>query len=124
MPQPLRMVVVEPIEGIRKQLSQQLTGLDGIALEAICSRYEYFYEMVALKKPDIAWVGIDTAPAQALHLIAKLSKYIPETAIMASGNTKHEALAVQCMKAGALGFLFPPFSYKTFWFVGVNCLFF
>ena len=115
MPQPLRMVVVEPIEGIRKQLSQQLTGLDGIALAAICSRYEYFYEMVALKKPDIAWVGIDTAPAQALHLIAKLSKYIPETAIMASGNTKHEALAVQCMKAGALGFLFPPFSYKTFW---------
>ena len=108
MPQPLRMVVVEPIEGIRNQLSQQLTGLDGIALEAICSRYEYFYEIVALKKPDLAWVGIDTAPAQALHLITKLSKHIPETAILASGSIRNEAQAVQCMKAGALGFLFPP----------------
>jgi len=109
------MVVVEPTEEIRNQLAERLADLEGIVIEAICSRYEYFYEIVALKKPDLAWVGIDTAPAQALHLITKLSKHIPETAILASGSIRNEAQAVQCMKAGAQGFLFPPFTYETFW---------
>lgn len=115
MPHPLRMVVVEPNEGIRNQLAERLADLDGIALEAICSRYEYFYEIVALKKPDLAWVGIDTTPTRALHLITKLSKHIPETAILASGSIRNEEQAVQCMKAGAHGFLFSPFTYETFW---------
>ena len=49
-----------------------LLGMDMIWLEAECSRYEFFADVVAQTNPDIGLVGLDADPTKALDLIGRL----------------------------------------------------
>jgi len=46
-----RVAIVDPNESTRESLRTLLMGIDFIFLDAICSRYEYFFDVVAESVP-------------------------------------------------------------------------
>ena len=57
-----------------------LLGMDMIWLEAECSRYEFFADVVAQTNPDIGLVAIDRDPDKALELVGRLGRDARPTA--------------------------------------------
>jgi hypothetical protein len=52
----LRLATVDPDERSRNSLKTMLLGVDTVWLEAECSRYEFFMDVVRQTQPDIALV--------------------------------------------------------------------
>ena len=68
----LRIAIVDPNDAARDALKTMLLGLDIVWLEAECSRYEFFADVVGQTKPDIGFVALDSNPDKALELVAQL----------------------------------------------------
>jgi pilus assembly protein CpaE len=49
----LRLAIVDPNDSARDHLKSTLLGMDMVWLEAECSRYEFFADVVAQTHPDI-----------------------------------------------------------------------
>ena len=58
----LRLAIVDPNDLQRESLKGLLLGMDMVWLEAECSRYEFFADVVAQTNPDIGLVAIDADP--------------------------------------------------------------
>ena len=50
----VRLAIVDPHDGSRGSVKNLLLGVDSVWLEAECSRYEFFADLVTQPKPDIA----------------------------------------------------------------------
>ena len=74
MPNVLRIAVVDPEDASHNALKSMLLGLDTVWLEAECSRYEFFGDVVAQTNPDVGFVALDANPDKALELVASLAK--------------------------------------------------
>jgi len=70
----LRIAVVDPKDASRETLKSTLLGLETVWLEAECSRYEFFADVVDQTKPDVAFIALDANPDRGLELIAELTK--------------------------------------------------
>ena len=70
----LRLAIVDPNDSQREALKSMLLGMDMIWLEAECSRYEFFADVVAQTNPDIGLVAIDADPEKALDLVGRLAR--------------------------------------------------
>src|SRR5690554_6323469 len=101
----LRIAVVDPKDATRDALKTSLLGLDTVWLEAECSRYEFFADVVAQTKPDVGFVALDSNPDKALELVADLAKSAPECAILVSSSSTDGNLILRTMRAGAKEFL-------------------
>src|SRR5688500_13143499 len=55
----LRLAIVDPCDATRDALKTMLLGMDMIWLEAECSRYEFFTDVIAQTHPDIGLVAMD-----------------------------------------------------------------
>jgi pilus assembly protein CpaE len=104
----LRLVIIDPNDVTRDALKSMLLGMDTVWLEAECSRYEFFADVVAQTHPDIGLVAIDRDPAKALELIAQLSSTAPECAVLVVSSSHDGQLILQAMRAGAKEFLSQP----------------
>ena len=65
----LRLAIVDPDDSKRESVKWMLLGMDMIWLEAECSRYEFFADVVAQTNPDIGLVAstaIPTGPGTGL----------------------------------------------------------
>ena len=58
----LRLAIVDPSDTSRDALKATLLGMDLVWLEAECSRYEFFADVVAQTHPDIGIVALDAPP--------------------------------------------------------------
>ena len=58
----LRLAIVDPNDSTRDALKNLLLGMDMVWLEAECSRYEFFADVVGQTNPDIGLVVMDAAP--------------------------------------------------------------
>lgn len=85
-----------------------LLGMDMIWLEAECSRYEFFADVVAQTNPDIGLVAIDHDPTKALELVARVSESSPNCAVLVVSSSTDGNLILQAMRAGAKEFLTQP----------------
>ena len=56
----LRLAIVDPDDSKRESVKSMLLGMDMIWLEAECSRYEFFADVVAQTNPDIGLVALDS----------------------------------------------------------------
>jgi pilus assembly protein CpaE len=108
MPNVLRIAVVDPKDATRDALKSTVLGLDSVWLEAECSRYEFFGDVVAQTNPDIGFVALDSNPDKALELVASLSKSAPSCAILAISSSTDGNLILRTMRAGAKEFLTQP----------------
>ena len=70
----LRIAVVDPNDATRDSLKAIILGLDSVWLEAECSRYEFFADVVEQTKPDIGLVAMDSDPAKATQLLAEIAQ--------------------------------------------------
>jgi pilus assembly protein CpaE len=104
----LRIAIVDPKDGTRDALKNTLLSLETIWLEAECSRYEFFADVVGQTSPDVGFVALDSNPEKALHLIAELAKSAPKCAILAISSCTDGNLILKTMRAGAKEFLTQP----------------
>jgi pilus assembly protein CpaE len=105
----LRIAVVDPKDSTRDALKSMLLGLDSVWLEAECSRYEFFGDVVGQTTPDVGFVALDSNPDKALDLIASLAKSAPECAVLVTSSASTDGnLILRTMRAGAKEFLTQP----------------
>jgi pilus assembly protein CpaE len=108
MPSVLRIAVVDPKDASRESLKSMLLGLDTVWLEAECSRYEFFADVVGQTNPDVGFVALDSNPDKALELIASLAKSSPNCAILVTSTAADGNLILRTMRSGAKEFLTHP----------------
>lgn len=108
MPNVLRIAVVDPKDSSRDSLKTMLLGLDSVWLEAECSRYEFFADVVAQTNPDVGFVALDSHPDKALELVGSLAKSAPNCAVLVISSSTDGNLILRAMRSGAKEFLTHP----------------
>src|SRR5208337_2738426 len=104
----LRLAIVDPDDSKRESVKNMLLGLDMIWLEAECSRYEFFADVVSQTNPDIGLVAVDADPQKALDLVAQLGAASPDCAVLVVSSSSDGGLILQALRAGAKEFLTRP----------------
>ncbi len=104
----LRLAIVDPDDSKREMLKNMLLGMDMIWLEAECSRYEFFADVVAQTSPDIGLVALDTDSEKALSLVGRLNDLAPACAVLVVSSSNDGQLILRAMRAGAKEFLTQP----------------
>ncbi len=108
MPNVLRLAIVDPHDGDRESLKTTLMGLDTVWLEAECSRYAFFKDVLEETNPDVAFISMDDDPEQAVALVEDLAKTKPEVAVLVASRSTDGNLILRTMRAGAKEFLTQP----------------
>lgn len=104
----LRLAIVDPNDSQREAMKNMLLGMDMIWLEAECSRYEFFADVVAQTNPDIGLVAIDSDPTKAMELVERLTTSSPDCAILVVSSSNDGNMILQALRAGAKEFLTHP----------------
>jgi pilus assembly protein CpaE len=104
----LRLAIVDPNDATRNSLKTMLLGMDTVWLEAECSRYEFFSDVISQTHPDIGIVNIDGNPAKGLELVARLGEVAPDCAVLVVSSSTDGQIILQAMRAGAKEFLNQP----------------
>ncbi len=104
----LRLAIVDPNDTTREEIKAMLLGMDMIWLEAECSRYEFFSDVVAQTTPDIGLVVLDSHNDKALELISSVTESSPECSILVVSSSSDGNLILQAIRAGAKEFLTQP----------------
>jgi pilus assembly protein CpaE len=104
----LRLAIVDPSDSARESLKSTLLGLDMVWLEAECSRYEFFADVVSQTHPDIGVVALDSDPDKALKLVEQLAIVSPECSVLVISGSTDGSLILRAMRAGAKEFLPKP----------------
>jgi pilus assembly protein CpaE len=103
-----RVVIVDPQDTTREPLRNMLLGVESVWLEAECSRYEFFFDVVHQSKPDVAVVALDADPPKALQMIAQLSGECSELPILAVSGAGDGQSILKALRSGAREFLTQP----------------
>lgn len=103
-----RVAIVDPCDSTRDPLRNLLLGLESVWLEAECSRYEFFIDVVRQSSPDLAVVSLDADHGKALQLITQLTLEFPQMPILAVSGRGDGNSILQALRAGAKEFLTAP----------------
>ncbi|MEM8733016.1 MAG: AAA family ATPase [Planctomycetota bacterium] len=108
----LRLALVDPDDTSRETLKKMLLGMDTVWLEAECSRYEFFPDVVSQSSPDVGVVCLDSDADKAMQLLEKMRREAPDCALLAVSESSDGQLILQSMRAGAREFLTLPLSLE------------
>jgi len=104
----LRLAIVDPNDNSRTQLKNMLLGMDIVWLEAECSRYEFFADVIGQTKPDIGVIAIDNNPEKGLKLLEQVRDIAPDCAILVVSTSADGQTILRAMRGGAKEFLTQP----------------
>ena len=104
----LRISICDPNESSRDSLKKFLIGMEKVWLEADCSRYEFFLEIVEQTTPEVAIIDLDSDDQKALGLIENMTRKFPNCSIIAVSSRSEGQLILSAMRAGAREFLNSP----------------
>lgn len=110
----VRLAIVDPNDASRATLKNLLLGIDVVWLEAECSRYEFFSDVVMQTQPDIALVSLDADAQEGLALVASLNRDLPSCSILVISSSQEGSLILQAMRNGAKEFLGFPLKLEEF----------
>ena len=110
----VRLAIVDPKDSSRTAIKNLLMGLDTMWLEAECSRYDFFADVVAQTQPDIALISLDSDPAKGLALVGKVTQDLPNTSVLVVSSSQEGSLILQAMRQGAKEFLASPLRLDDF----------
>lgn len=110
----VRLAMVDPNDSTRGLLKSLLVGIDSVWLEAECSRYEFFNDVIMQTQPDIALVSLDADAAKGLALVAKISQELPTCHVLVTSSSTEGSLILQAMRNGAKEFLNLPLRLEDF----------
>lgn len=104
----LRLALVDPRDETREKLKSMLIGMEMVWLEAECSRYEFFGDVVSQTTPDVGVICMDTSPEKAIALIERLRVSSPECVLIALSQHTDGPTILKTLRAGAKEFLTLP----------------
>ncbi len=104
----LRLAIVDPSDNSRTQLKNMLLGMDIVWLEAECSRYEFFADVIGQTKPDIGVIAIDSNPEKGLKLLEQVREIAPDCALLVISSSTDGQVILRAMRGGAKEFLTQP----------------
>jgi pilus assembly protein CpaE len=110
----VRLALVDPLDASRNSLKNLLLGIDSVWLEAECSRYDFFTDIINQTNPDIALVHLDSDANKGLALVAQLTQDAPACAVFVISNSQEGSLILQAMRNGAKEFLHSPLKLDDF----------
>ncbi len=110
----VRLATVDPHEDSRNALKNMLLGIDTVWLEAECSRYDFFLDVVKQTQPDIALVSLDADPEKGLQLIADINSELPTCSVLVVSSSQEGSLILRAMRNGAREFLNLPIRLEDF----------
>ena len=110
----VRLAIVDPKDSSRTAIKNLLMGLDTMWLEAECSRYDFFADVVAQTQPDIALISLDADPVKGLALVSKVTQDLPNTSVLVVSGSQEGSLILQAMRNGAKEFLSSPLRLEDF----------
>src|SRR5581483_1745983 len=103
-----RIAIVDPSDVTREPLRNLLLGIESVWLEAECSRYEFFLDVVRQSHPDIVVVALDSDHNKAMQLIQHLTAEFAGMPILAVSARGDGQSILQALRAGAKEFLTAP----------------
>jgi pilus assembly protein CpaE len=104
----LRISICDPNDSSRDALKKYLIGMERVWLEADCSRYEFFVDIVEQTTPEVAIIDLDANDQKALTLIENVARKFPSCSIIAVSSRSEGQLILGAMRAGAREFLNSP----------------
>ncbi len=104
----LRLALVDPKDETRERLKAMLLGMDIVWLEAECSRYEFFPDVIAQSKPDVGVISLDSDEQKAVALLDRMRTESPECSMLAVSSSTDGQLILRAIRAGAKEFLTLP----------------
>ena len=110
----VRLALVDPKDSSRASLKNLLLGIDAVWLEAECSSYDYFFDVVTQTQPDIALIAIDSDTTKGLDLIAQISANLPGCAALVISGSQEGSLILRAMRNGAREYLGLPLRLEDF----------
>ncbi len=108
----LRLALVDPATNREKKLKSMLVGMDLVWLEAECSRYEFFADVVSQTTPDVGVVCMDASPEKAIALIEKIRAASPDCTLLAISQSTEGSMILKTIRAGAREFLTLPINVE------------
>lgn len=108
MSNPIRIVICDPKEASREILKKYLLGIDEVWLEADCSRYDSFQDVVEQTSPDVAIVDIDSNIEKAISVVQAVKLARPNCGIIVISNCTDGQIILRVIRAGAREFLNGP----------------
>jgi pilus assembly protein CpaE len=108
----LRLALLDPNDSSRESLKKMLLGMDMVWLEAECSRYEFFPDVVTQSTPDVGVVNLDADPEKAISLLNRLRSDAPDCCMLVVSRSTDGQLILRAMRAGAREFLTSPVSLE------------
>lgn len=108
----LRIALVDPNDDTRESLKAMLLGMDTVWLEADCSRYEFFPDVIDQTAPDVGVISLDSDNEKSIRLVERLASDAPDTVILAASESTDGHLILQTIRAGAREFLTLPMSHE------------
>jgi pilus assembly protein CpaE len=103
-----RIAIVDPSDSTREELRNVLLGMESVWLEAECSRYEFFFDVIRQSSPDVAVISLDSDQNKALQLITQLTHESPELPVLAISARGDGQAILQALRSGAREFLTAP----------------
>ena len=110
----IRLALVDPNDVSRNALKTVLLDIESVWLEAECSRYDVFDDVLKKTQPDIALVALDSNTVSALELVGLIHQKFPACSILALSNSQEGSLILQAVRQGAKEFLPSPLKLEDF----------
>jgi pilus assembly protein CpaE len=107
----LRLAIVDPDDRSRDALKASIVSMESVYLEAECSRYDFFADVVQQTTPDIVLVALDGDAEKALALVARLREESPDCSVLVASSSTDGNLILGAMRAGVKEFLPQPLKY-------------
>ena len=104
----LRIAIVDPDDVSRESLKNLILGMNTIWLEAECSRYEFFSDVIDQTNSDIGIVVMDKDVDEAIRLVEQLKQKSPECSVLVISRRGDGDIILRAMRAGAIEFLTQP----------------
>ncbi|MCO8121772.1 AAA family ATPase [Stieleria sp. TO1_6] len=108
----LRIALVDPNDETRESLKAMLLGMETVWLEADCSRYEFFPDIIEQTAPDVGVISLDNDNDKSIGLIERLTKDAPDTVLLAASESTDGHLILRAIRAGSREFLTLPLSLE------------
>lgn len=110
----VRLALVDPKDSSRASLKNMLLGIDAVWLEAECSNYDYFLDVITQTQPDIALIAIDSDTTKGLDLVAQVATASPNCAALVLSGSQEGSVILRAMRNGAREFLSQPLRLDDF----------
>lgn len=108
----MRLAICDPDERSRGSLKKMVMGIDRVCLEADCSRYEFFPDVIKQTSPEVVIVNIDGNTGVAVAMIERIRTEFPACGIIAVSSNSDGQTILRVMRSGAREFVNAPVDFQ------------